>query len=84
MAPHENRIEDSLRRPWMVSSSLGPQASKNLTSCLRAASSFQSRLLAHDVEEMVERLFAPPGGIERDREIEARLVIVGVGLDARG
>lgn len=38
-----NSSEDSLRRPAMVASSIGPQASKNWTSCLRAPSSFQLR-----------------------------------------
>ena len=38
-----NRIDDSRRRPSRVASSVGPQASNNCTSCLRAASSFHLR-----------------------------------------
>jgi hypothetical protein len=40
---YENRIEDRRRRPETVASSVGPQASKNCTSCLRAPSSFHLR-----------------------------------------
>ena len=34
--------EDSFRRPETVSAWVGPKASKNFTSCLRAAYSFQA------------------------------------------
>src|ERR1700744_5268148 len=40
---YANRIDDSRLRPAIVASSVGPQASKNCTSCLRAPSSFHLR-----------------------------------------
>src|SRR6185369_15937728 len=40
---YENRTVDSRLRPSTVASSVGPQASKNCTSCLRAPSSFHFR-----------------------------------------
>src|SRR5262249_18137246 len=42
-ARQENKIDDSRLRPLTVASSVGPQASKNWTSCLRAPSSFHLR-----------------------------------------
>ena len=40
---YENKIDDSRLRPSTVASSVGPQASNNCTSCLRAPSSFHLR-----------------------------------------
>src|SRR5271168_5354743 len=40
---YENRIVDNRFRPSTVASSVGPHASKNCTSCLRAPSSFHLR-----------------------------------------
>ena len=41
--PHENISAESRRRALRVSGSVGPMTSKNLTSCLLAASSFHLR-----------------------------------------
>src|SRR5690606_22992917 len=43
---HENRIAESLRRPFLVTSDIGPAASKIFRSCARAAPSFQSRFFS--------------------------------------
>src|SRR3546814_11823258 len=42
-AAHANSSEDNRRRVSMVNGSVGPQASKKVTSCLRAPSSFHLR-----------------------------------------
>ena len=73
-------IEDSRRRPASVASSIGPQASKNWRSCLRAFSSSQLRFLREDFKEAVDGRFAIAFGVEEQREVEARLV---VGRDRR-
>ena len=58
-ARQANSSDDSRRRPARVMSSIGPQASKNWTSCLRAASSFQVRSRRDDVEQLRR---SPPRG----------------------
>ena len=65
----------SLRRPLTVASSVGPHASKNWTSCLRAPSSFHLRSRLTMLEQMIGRLLALACRIERDREIESRLMV---------
>src|SRR5690606_14309392 len=43
---HENKIADNLRRPFLVTSDIGPAASKIFSSCARAAPSFHSRFFS--------------------------------------
>ena len=67
----------------IVISSVGPQASKNWTSCLRAASSFQLRSRRTISRSWSIASSRRPRGVERQREVEARLVVGGIGLEPR-
>ena len=73
-AAHENSSDDSRRRrAAAVSGSVGPIASKNLTSCLRAACSFHSRSRLTMVKQLVDRPSRSPAPNSAVRQVEARL-----------
>ena len=67
--------------PGTVMSSFGPQASKNCTSCLRAASSFQARSRRTISSSCSIASSRSPRGVERQGEVEAGLVVVRVRLE---
>ena len=67
--------------PSTVASSVGPQASKNCTSCLRAPSSFHlrsRRTISIRLSTASWRRFL---AVHRHRQIEPRLMIERIGLD---
>ncbi len=74
-------MDDSRLRPATVASSVGPQASKNCTSCLRAPSSFHLRSRRTISIKMVDRVLAAALGVERQRKVEARLMVERIGRD---
>ncbi len=72
---YENRIVDSRLRPSTVASSVGPQASKNCTSCLRAPSSFHLRSRLTISSSCCVASVRLAAGVERGRQIESGLMI---------
>ena len=76
---YENSTDDSRLRPSTVASSVGPQASKNWTSCLRAPSSFHLRSRLTIGDQVVDRFLPASLAVEGDREIEAGLMIERIG-----
>ena len=76
--PYENISEDSRRRPLKVSGSVPPMASKNLTSCLRAAWSFHCAIAPEQRQQLVDRGLPLAAAEQRRRQFEARLVIIRV------
>ena len=81
--PQANSRDDSWRRPASVASSVGPQASKNCKSCLRAFSSSQLRFLRMISRRSVDGARAVALGIEEKRQVETRLIVGGVGREPR-
>jgi hypothetical protein len=79
----ENSSDESLRRAAMVRGSVGPIASNKVTRCLRAPSSFHLRSRLIRFEQLLDGAVAVAFGIERQREIVARLMIVGIGRELR-
>ena len=76
--PQLNSTEDSIRRPFSVAGCLGPSASKNLTSCLRAWSSSQLAVALDDLDQLLHRRLDLPAQEQHRGELVAGLVIVGV------
>ena len=69
--------------PARVAGSSKPQASKNFSSCLRAASSFQARSRRIASISASAAFLAVVRGVQRDGEVDARGVVVRVGGEPR-
>ena len=65
--------------PSTAAGSIRPQASKNCTSCLRAASSFHLRSRLMISSRRSAAASRSPRGVQRQREVEARLMVVRIG-----
>ncbi len=70
-----------MRRAAKVSGSAGPSASNNVTRCLRAASSFHLRSRRTISSNWFDRALAVGLGVERQRQIVTRLMIVRIGFE---
>ncbi len=68
----------------MVSGSVSPNTSKNLTSCLLARGIFVPAAIApHDLEQLINRLFFFASRVMRHREVITRLMIGRVFIELR-